>query len=226
MIHSNPQNRRISTKDIAYSEVKKRIIEGTLKPGEPIVEEKLSNELGISRTPLREALQRLEFDTLVVRQVNGRLKVAPVSVKEVNEIFHVRSRLEGIAVLEATENATEEDLQKLSSIILSIKEPHGELTIDDIFYYGGQFHTYIYTMSQNATVSHILHQLNDHIHRYRRLIPVTNVERLLKTGDEHQHILDLMIKKDKLGAEQAMMEHILMSLEQIIESLQTYEVIE
>lgn len=226
IINDMPQNRRVSTKDIAYIEVKKRIIEGRLRPGEPIVEETISNELGISRTPLREALQRLEFETLVVRQVNGRLRVAPVSVKEVNEIFHVRSRLEGIAVAEATKNATEEDFQKLSNIILMIKETQGDRAVNDILYYGGQFHTYIYEMSKNKTVSNLLYQLNDHIHRYRHLIPVTNLGKILKTGEEHQHILDFMAKGDKEGAESAMVGHILSSLDQVIESVKAYENIE
>lgn len=222
-IDSNPQNRRVSTKDIAYFEIKKRIIEGQLHPGEPIVEETISNELGISRTPLREALQRLEFETLVVRQVNGRLRVAPVSVKEVTEIFHVRSRLEGIAILEATENATDKDLQELSNIIHMIKETPKDRAIDNILYYGGQFHTYIYNMSRNKTVSNILYQLNDHIHRYRRLIPTTNLDKILKAGEEHQHIFNFMAKGDKVGAELAMIEHILSSLDQVIKAVKAYK---
>ncbi|NRG43991.1 GntR family transcriptional regulator [Bacillus sp. CRN 9] len=95
---------RVSAKDIVYTKLKKGIISCEFKPGQAIIEDDLASELEVSRTPLREALQRLEIEELVIRQQNGRLKVAPVSVKEVKELFLVRSMLEGIVVLEAIEN--------------------------------------------------------------------------------------------------------------------------
>src|SRR3954454_16673108 len=95
-------NRRLSTKDIVYFEIKKRIIESVLKPNQPINEENLASELQISRTPIREALQRLEIEELIIRQSNGRLRVAPISVQEAEEIFHIRSLLEGLVTRDAT----------------------------------------------------------------------------------------------------------------------------
>src|SRR6478736_666407 len=101
------KNRRLSTKDFVYFEIKKRIIESVLKPDQPINEESLAAEVQISRTPIREALQRLEIEELIIRQPNGRLKVAPITTQEVNELFNVRSLLEGLITREATIKATE-----------------------------------------------------------------------------------------------------------------------
>src|SRR5690625_2261069 len=115
---TNNHLRKVSTRDFAYTEIKKLIITWTLSPEDPIVEDRLATQLDISRTPLREALQRLEMEELVVRQMNGRLKVAPISIQEVKEIFTVRSKLEEIVVSQAVNQATESDVHHLSNVTL------------------------------------------------------------------------------------------------------------
>lgn len=211
---------RVSAKDFAYTEVKQRIINCKFKPGQQIVEEELSNELEISRTPLREALQRLELEELVVRQPNGRLKVAPVSVKEVKELFLVRSMLEGIVVSEAVDNISDQDIKNLSYLVRMVKETSGEGNHEDVSNFGTQFHTYLYNLSQNKTVVKILFQLNDHITRYRRLAHFIDTK---KTSDEHEVILDFIVKKDKKNAETTMKNHVLDSMNQAVLAVMQYE---
>lgn len=218
----NSSLQRISVKDFAYYQIKQRIIEGKLQPNQSLIEEELSSKLEISRTPLREALQRLEFENMVVRQSNGRLKVAPISVQEVKEIFNVRSKLEGIAVVEATEKATEDDIRSLSNIVHMIKKTYSDGNIDDILYYGAKFHSYIYDLSANKTVNNILSQLNDHIHRYRRLVPHQRIDQV-EVKEEHQIILEYIANKDAKGANEAMQKHIEKSLSSSIAAIRTYE---
>lgn len=91
------QGRWASATDYAYHVLKKQIIHGTLSPNQSIVEQTLSKELEVSRTPLREAIQRLEYEDLLTRKANGRLKVSPISIKDVEEIFIVRSKLEAVS---------------------------------------------------------------------------------------------------------------------------------
>ncbi|MDY0410390.1 GntR family transcriptional regulator [Virgibacillus soli] len=218
-------DKRVSTKDYAYLEIKNRIMKGELIPDESIVEERLSTELVISRTPLREALQRLEYEELVVRQHNGRLKVAPISIQEVKELFEVRKQLESIVVAQATDKITELDKRRLRNLVQVIKKSDDtdeEDILADILYYGGKFHTYIYELSANKTVNKILLQLNDRIFRYRRLIPFENKERLTQSAAEHKHILDLMEKGDKAGAVEAMVVHIENSLECAVNAIKRY----
>lgn len=215
--------KRHSAQDFAYLDVKQKILEGTLKPDIPIIEEEISEELGISRTPLRGALQRLEFENLVIRGYNGRLRVAPISIQEVKEIFVVRSKLEEIAVEQATENATDDDFQTLSNIVHMIKQTYGDGRIEDILYYGSQFHDYLYDLSGNGTVNNILTQLNDHIHRYRRLVPNQNIDRVIEAGEEHEIILKNMMQKDKKAAQLVMKEHIQNSLDAAINAIIQHE---
>src|SRR5699024_6379970 len=149
--HSYGAMRKVSARDFAYAEIKEQIIKGILEPDSSIVEDHLATDLEISRTPLREALHRLEVEELVVRQNNGRLKVAPISKKEVEEICTVRSKLEGIVVMQATENATEEDLFHLTNITRMIKESLKEGHRENVLVYGSEFHSYIYERSEEHT---------------------------------------------------------------------------
>jgi len=212
--------RKISTSDYAYTNIKESIITGELKPDEPIVEKQLAQVLEISRTPLREALHRLELEELVVRQMNGRLKVASISVQEVKEIFTVRGKLEGLVIANATENATAKDVDSLNTILEMIKKSFEEGKIEEILYYGSKFHSSIYELSKNKTAVNILYQLNDHIYRYRRMIPNHDMDRFEKSIAEHEQIIKSMKENNIEGAQLAMEQHIEASMEIAISSIQ------
>lgn len=212
--------KRISAKDFAYFEIKNKILSNELTPDEVIVEEQLAETLQISRTPLREALLMLEFEELVVRQTNGRLRVAPISVKEVEEIFIVRKKLEGILIESAIDNVTSKDINHLLYITTILKEAKKNNKIKEILKYGEEFHSYIYKLSDNNVATKILYQLNDQIHRYRVLVQIQPDENSLK---EHELILDCIRKKDKKAAKIALEQHISNSLKSAIKSIKSYE---
>ncbi|MBT2654432.1 GntR family transcriptional regulator [Bacillus sp. ISL-18] len=222
MLNSSQMNRRLSTKDFVYFEIKKKIIEGILAPDQPINEEYLATELNISRTPIREALQRLEIEELIQRLPNGRLKVAPISIQEVEEIFHVRSLLEGLIAREATTKATANDIQKLGQftqlIVTAANNDRGE----EVVYYGSEFHSYLYQISKNKTANKILNQLNDHISRYRRLGPIKNNERSRKAAKEHQEMFEAISNKNPDKAEKLMREHINNSLKAAVHTIEVH----
>lgn len=215
------QGRWVSATDYAYQTIKKQIIDGTLSPNQSIVEQTLSKDLEVSRTPLREAIQRLEYEDLLTRKANGRLKVSPISIKDVEEIFIVRSKLEAVAVEQAIDNMTEEDEKKLSHLTLMIEEMSKQKVIEEVVNYGEQFHKYIYQLSNNQTVIKILLQLKDHIDRYRRLTPLKETKEPKKVVNDHQLILDYMIDKDKEGAKDAIETHIIKSMKSIVEKIKT-----
>ncbi len=222
MINPSQINRRLSTKDFVYFEIKKRIIEGILEPDQAINEEFLATELNISRTPIREALQRLEIEELIIRLPNGRLKVAPISIQEVKEIFNVRSLLEGLVAREATIKATSPDIQKLRQFTQLIVDAANNDRRDEVIYYGSEFHSYLYQISKNSTAIKILNQLNDHISRYRRLGPRKNNERSRNAAKEHQEMFEAISNKDHEKAEMLMREHINNSLEAAVLSIEVH----
>lgn len=215
------QSRRLS-KDIIYNTLKDQIINGILKPDTSIVEEHISEQLQVSRTPLREALQRLEMNQLVVRQSNGRLKVTPLSVEEVKELFEIRSMLEGIVVKSAVKHATRRDVFMLRNIVEQMKIATENNSQEDLLYFGHQFHSLIYSLGKNKTAANILSSLNDRILRYKNLIPKEDTGRKGQTIEEHQKIVDLIEKGDEINAERATREHIMNSLSVAIKRIEAF----
>lgn len=213
---------RISAKDIAYEKIKEQIIKCTLAPDQQIVKGQLGEELGISRTPLREALQRLEGEELVVKNSNGTFSVAPISVKEVKELFIMRSKLEGILIRDAIENLQNDHIEYLSYLTKMVKMTSRLENYTDTENFGGKFHQAIYSISENTTVVNIILQLNDRINRYRRLAHNHYVE-IKTSSEEHEIILSYMVKGDKEKAEKEIEKHILGAMDVATKAIERYE---
>lgn len=213
---------RVSTKDIAYKELREKIIKCILEPGQPIVEDELAKELQISRTPLREALQILELEGLVSRGINGRMNVAPISIEEVKEIFIIRSNLEGIVIGNAIDHITQKEIDHLTYLVEILKMTTSLGDYERIDDFGRQFHEYIYTVSRNNIAVKFLSQLNSLINRYRRLAHQCIIE-TKNSVDEHEMILNYIIKKDKVNAVAEVKKHILGSMNQAIKTVENYK---
>lgn len=214
--------RTFNTKDILYLELKKKIIDGSLSPNQPIVEDTIAKEFEVSRTPLREALQRLELEGWVVRQRNGRLKVSPISLHEVKEVFQVRSRLEGLVASEATKKANENDISQLENITNLITNAAKEDRRNDVIRFGAEFHNYLYKLSNHKTALKLLEQINDHISRYRRIGPTQNAKRSISAANEHQQIFEFFASGDYENCGRSMETHINNSLNAAIKSIKKY----
>jgi DNA-binding GntR family transcriptional regulator len=214
-------SKRQFTGDIIYNQLKKKIIELEYEPEKPISEEMLTGELGISRTPLRQALLRLELEDLLVRQSNGRMHVAPVSVQEAQEIYKVREVIEGMIAREATINITKEQLFRLEDTLeLMIRAAQDNRKVDTIRY-GSEFHHCLYEPGQNQTAVQLLSQLNSRLERYRRLGGYKNPKyEPMLPAKEHQDIFQAIKRGDAEMAEQIMRAHIRRGLNVAIETLQ------
>ncbi len=213
---------RISAKDIAYEQIKEKILKCVLEPGQAIVNEKLGKELEISRTPLREALQRLEVEELVVRNSNGTFSVTPISIKEVKELFIMRSKLEGILIRDAIDNLTEESIEYLSYLTKMVQLTSRLENYKDTEDFGGKFHNAIYTISNNTTVVKIIFQLNDRLTRYRHLAHQHLLE-IKTSSDEHEVILDAMVNRNKDRAELEIEKHIIEAMRVAVKAVEQYE---
>lgn len=213
--------RRMS-KDYAYLELKQKIICGDLKPDQIVREEQLAALLEISRTPLREAIQRLEIEEFLNRQPNGRMKVASITKQEAKEIFQIRSMLEGFIAREAAINAKEEDIENLSAMLEKLKTSFKRGERQDFVSYGFEFHDYLSEMSGLQTFEKILNILKDHALRYCRFVS-TYGDWDVKADEEHSLILQKIAEKNPAGAEKAMQDHILSSLATAIQRIEEIE---
>lgn len=213
--------KRSSASDLVYLELKKKIIELEYKPEDVVSEEMLCGEFGVSRTPLRQALYRLELEGLIVKQSNGRMHVAPVSIQEAEEIFKVREVLEGLIAREAAQRITPSEIDHLKDLLELMRRAAQQKRIIDTIKYGSQFHHQLYEPSQNKTAINFLAQLRSRIERYRRLSGYTNprYDTLLPV-EEHEAILKAIMARDEVLAEKEMRAHIRRSLVSTIETLQ------
>ncbi|MCX6497404.1 MAG: GntR family transcriptional regulator [Arthrobacter sp.] len=179
-----------------YDTIRDAIVSGRIKAGEPLSENKLAADYGTSRTPIREALHRLEIEGLVERLPRG-VQVRETSPEEIIDIYDVRITLEGAAARAAAERATELDRRRLratqSAMVAAGEDPGDRAQANR------QFHEAIWAASHSPTLVDLLHRLNVHLVRY----PTTTLEfedRWKAVLAEHEALLDAIEARDAAKA--------------------------
>lgn len=188
----------------AYEALRELILTGGLAPGEPLVETTLATMLGVSRTPVREALRRLEQDTLVERVHRG-LQVRTQSIGEILEIYEVRISLEGSAARAAAERHTEIDQIQLEQMLRAL-ESRQDAPPQEVAELNARLHRLIWKAGHNQTLVDVLERLSMHLVRY----PTTTYAspgRPEAAQREHTQIVEAIIGRDAERAEVAAKSH-------------------
>ena len=175
-----------------YEEIREAILSGRYAPGQVLSENALATEFGKSRTPVREALHRLEIETLVERVPRG-VRVRTTSPEEILDIYDVRITLEGAAAKAAAQRATEFDLTRLRSAHRAMVELEDSSTA--MAGANRRFHEAIWTASHNPTLVDLLHRLNVHLVRYPTTT-LTHGDRWDAVLREHEALLDAIEGRD------------------------------
>jgi DNA-binding GntR family transcriptional regulator len=204
-----------SKKSLVYDALKQRIITQAMKPGEPINDGILSQELGISKTPIREAIQQLEREGFIENIPGKGNFVSHISIQDLRELFDIREMLECEAIKRA---ATKRDPQKLEAIRRGF-ELSAEASQDDSarqFRAGEHIHIFIFESVGNQRLLEIYRRLHDHIARHRNyFFSDVHEGRPEKSYREHLEILDALASQDPARCEQAMRVHLKNSLEYV-----------
>jgi len=198
----------VELSDRVYSRVKEMIFTGQLKPGQKLIQEKLSADLGISRTPLLKALQRLESELLVESIPRRGMYVKKIDLQDIIDVFECRVVIEGLAAKLAAQQATDEQIKALEAIF---KPYHHQESIDADAYESSDrdFHSMILKMSSNKVVQRLEMLGNIHFIAYQVGL-VRPPELTLK---DHTRIFNAIKNREPEQAEQAMKDHLLASLE-------------
>lgn len=205
----------------AYRILKESIIRQKLDLNKTLTEKELADLLGISRTPLREALKKLEADGFIDRKPHNRIMITKLSMKHAENLYIVRSRLEGLAAALAAKHITEAEIIQLEWL-LEQSTSHWEKKEYDKFDENGRlFHRCIHKASTNEVCEYMLRTLSDHINRYR-WISLRSFERPKVVLEDHRTIIDYLKKGDSVSAENKMKDHIVNSSKLILENLQKY----
>lgn len=216
---------RNSTIDTVYHKIITKIIEMEYSPNSHLAEETLSTELKVSRTPLRQALYRLELEGLVVKKTTGRIHVAPLSIKEAEDTLLVREVMEGLIARLATINIKKhpsrtEIIQRLQDIMLLMRVASENQRQVDVVRYGNEFHNCLEQYSDNPSAVYSLLQIKNKIARYRRIGAYKDPKYPSITPvEEHEEILNQLMQGNETGAEEAMKSHIRRSLKSTIQAL-------
>lgn len=194
-------------REIVFAHLREAIIKGVLKPGERLMEIQLAEKLGVSRTPVREAIRKLELEGLVVMIARKGAYVADVSINDIVNIFEVRMSLEGLAAELAAQRISEQELMLLQAKHAEFEKCFYKEELEQKLKIDIEFHAIIYKATRNSRLISILDSLREQIGRYRKTY-MSNFDLAHKAGVEHEKILNAIIARDGKLAKQYAMEHI------------------
>ena len=195
-----------SLADIVYEQVAQDIFNGVYQPGDVLTELKLSEQMQMSRTPVREALLRLEQDSLVENQ-GKRSVVVGITTQDLIDILEIRLRLEGLVISRCCDRITEEELVSLDENV-ALQEFYASRNLPDrILEANSRFHKAIYAACGSRMLEKQLSSLLDQTTRFR-IMSLTDTQRTSKSVAEHRAIFTAISQRDKAKAEELIIRHL------------------
>ncbi|MDQ7092782.1 GntR family transcriptional regulator [Desulfosporosinus sp. PR] len=204
-------------REIVFESMREAILSGVLEPGERLMEIQLAEEMGVSRTPVREAIRKLELENFVVMIPRKGAYVAGVSLKDVADVFEIRSALEGLAAGLAAERVTDEELEQMEQALF-YRANEGEMDLEQIVKSDTDFHALVYKASRNDRLIQILANLREQIQRFRSTslaVPGRNKDAI----EEHRMIVEALRNHNSEEAQSLAMAHIVTAENVMFETL-------
>ena len=209
-------NEYLPLRDVVFNTLRQAILKGELAPGERLMEIQLAEKLGVSRTPIREAIRKLELEGLVKIIPNKGAYVTGITPKDVQDIYMIRSILEGMCARWATEHITPEQIEQLEEIVL-LSEFHLKKDKDKVVQVSdldGKFHHVLYEASNSRIMEHTLSDFHKYV-KMARMLSVGAKNRAEKSIEEHKAILEAIKKGDADEAERLANLHIMHVMENL-----------
>ncbi|NEQ29258.1 MAG: GntR family transcriptional regulator [Microcoleus sp. SIO2G3] len=219
----SPIQRSRSLHEQIYETLRSSILSGELPPGARLVETQLSEQLQVSRTPIREAIRQLQRETLVTADANGNLRVATVSAADAEQLYDCRMALEQLAIESACTKATAAQLAELEAIVTQSEQlssqPQHSTQMLDLDY---RFHRTIAECSGNHWLVFLLEQVFNQMTLLRVQTTRQN-PRVLEIRIEHRQIVTMIAKRDAEEAIAAMRQHLEASRQRVIAQVQSFD---
>jgi DNA-binding GntR family transcriptional regulator len=203
------EHRNISIADQIFEQLEKDILSGKYQRGEVLSELRLSKEMNVSRTPIREALLRLAQENIL--QETGRgMVVIGITNDDMLDMYDIRLHLEGEAARRAAVNITDEQLaqlQELTELQRFYINKQGNSSSEHTKNLDSQFHEVLYTASGSKSYTEVLVRLHKKMSKFR-MASVSKQSRALQSNDEHMEICRAMALHDPDAAEEAVLQHV------------------
>lgn len=205
---------QLSLPSMVFRRIKEDILDGRYKENEELREVTLGKELGVSRTPVREALRQLQLEGLVEIIPNRGAFVKGITAKDVEDIYNIRARLEGLCAKMAAKSISQEQLDHLTEIVLLAKFYEQQDDYAHLAAMDSQFHEVLYEACGSKMLQNLLTDYHQYVHRVRRH-SLEHQERAAKSTLEHEEILNAIRKRDMQLADELATKHILNTIENI-----------
>jgi DNA-binding GntR family transcriptional regulator len=194
-------------REIVFESLREAIISGVLKPGERMMEVQLAEEMGVSRTPVREAIRKLELEGFVIMVARKGAYVAGISSKDVAEVFEIRAALEGLAAALAAERITDTEKEDLERVLVVKAASLEANDFSSLIEKDTEFHELIYKASRNERLMQIISNLREQINRFR-MVSLAHPGRGREALEEHRKIAEAIADRDFTLAQSLAQEHI------------------
>ena len=204
----------VSLADQVFEKLENDIIHGVYPRGEILTELKLVEQLGVSRTPIREALRRLEHERLIKDSGKGSI-VFGITLEDLIDIMNIRQQIEGLAAYYTVLNITPDELAELQRISELQDFYYAKQDMERLRQMDDRFHDAIYRFSDRSVICDTLRPLHRKTQRYRKL-SLDNPTRLSESIDEHKHILAAIMDKNAELAAELTTKHIANAKEHMI----------
>lgn len=193
-------------RELVTDNIRQAIINGDFPPGMRLMELQLAAEMGVSRTPVREAIRKLELEGLIVMIPRRGAYVANISIKDINEVYEIRTALDILAAGLAAERINEEELEAMERNLIGIRPSIEAMDIPKIVEADSAFHDIIYKASRNERLISIISNLREQITsiRGRSMLYEGRLQDML---DEHRMIVDAIAQGNPEAAQKAVQTH-------------------
>lgn len=194
-------------RDVVFESLRKAIVEGSLKPGQRLMEVQLAEQLGVSRTPVREAIRKLELEGFVIMLPRKGAYVADMSVKDIVDVLEVRAALEGLAANLAAERMEEKEIEELKKVSEDLNEAMKERNLDEILKKDVEFHQCIFESAGNKKLTQMINSLWEQVYRFRAGY-MSDQSAMSGIREEHEQLINAIIRGEGEEASKCAKEHI------------------
>ena len=194
-------------RDVVFNTLREAILKGELQPGERLMELQLASKLGVSRTPIREAIRMLEQEGLAVTVPRKGAEVARMTLKDMEDVLEIREALDELAAQIACERISSEQMNRLMDTKKEFERILASGEVKEIADVDVKFHDIIYEANDNAKLVYLLNNLREQLFRYR-VEYLKNPENYPALIQEHEAIVSALEARDKAKVTEAMHEHV------------------
>lgn len=199
------ENRPI--RDIAYETLKHAIITGQIPAGSRIVETLYAEQLHISRTPLREALRKLERDGLVEYVLHRGVVVRAFTIQDIDEIFTIRNAMMMLILPSIVENVRDEDIEKMEDILKEMDVAQEAEDAEKLAVYNRQFHSTLEHLSNKLRILRVIDSQEEYIIRFSA-VTISSIVRRSKAHQEHHEMVEMLRRRDLESLKELMHHHL------------------